>query len=646
MTLPAARGTDWPDEHWLATLARDALLDHLDRGDARHALQLALDGLAARLGHAVTLVALDDAGAPRWTRGPAVALPTVAFPSSAAPHARAGAPAGGGWALPLWRLGQRVGTLVLHGCNDAGAAERLDPLLPALEALLLHDARPGSAAGGSEVAMIRAALAGAETFVWEWHLDNDWLGDIDEGYRLLGYDPETMGHTQEDWNRLIHPDDLAANHEAYLAYARGERKTYEHVYRVKAHDGQWRWYLERGAIVEWHPDGRPRRMAGIQSDLSERRRIEAEAADAMARLEKIAEHVPGVLYQYVQPPGRRGLGHFRFISKRAEQWLGVPAARILEDPMRLFGAIDPLHLPGIWASFKQSAAGTSEWRQEFRLRRTDGSWRWILGRSTPQHETDGGLVWHGYLEDMTERRELEQARHEAAVAEAANRAKSEFLSRISHELRTPLNAVLGFTQLLEMDPVEPPSAGQLRRLKLVRDAGDHLLRMIGDLLDLTRIETGSLPLTLEGVMLLPMLQDTLAMLQEAAGRMQVQFDLGGVGAGLRVRADRTRLRQVLLNLVGNAIKYNRVGGRVLLSARVDGSTVVLEVRDTGHGIAEADRAQLFTPFHRGGHAHGRIEGSGIGLSLTRSLAVLMQGQVELVDSSAEGSLFRLRLPAA
>jgi len=496
------------------------------------------------------------------------------------------------------------------------------------------------------VAVIRAALAGAETFVWEWDIDNDWLGDIDEGYSLLGYDPATMGHTQEDWNRLIHPDDVAANHEAYLRYARGESKTYEHVYRIKAHDGSWRWYLERGAIVEWHADGRPRRMAGIQSDLSERRRIEAEAADARARLEKIAEHVPGVLYQYVQPAGLRGLGHFRFVSRRAEHWLGVPATRILEDPMRLFDAIDPLHLPGIWASFKQSAAGTAEWRQEFRLRRADGSWRWILGRSTPQREADGSLVWHGYLEDMTERRELEQARHEAAVAEAANRAKTEFLSRISHELRTPLNAVLGFTQLLEMDPAEPPTAGQLRRLKLVRDAGDHLLRMIGDLLDLTRIESGSLPLTLEAVALRPLLDDALAMLQEAAAAMQVQIDARGVGAGLRVRADRTRLRQVLLNLVGNAIKYNRVGGRVALSARVEGASVVIEVQDTGHGIAERDRAQLFTPFHRGGHAHGRIEGSGIGLSLTRSLAVLMQGQIELGDSSPQGSTFRLTLPTA
>ena len=280
------------------------------------------------------------------------------------------------------------------------------------------------------------------------------------------------------------------------------------------------------------------------------------------------------------------------------------------------------------------------------MRRADGTWRWILGRSTPQREADGTLLWHGYLEDMTERRELEHARHEAAVAEAANRAKTEFLSRISHELRTPLNAVLGFTQLLEMDPAEPPTDGQRRRLKLVRDAGDHLLRMIGDLLDLTRIEAGSLPLVLESVALQPLLQDTLAMLQEAAGTMQVQFDAEGTGAGLYVRADRTRLRQVLLNLIGNAIKYNRIGGCVALAARVEGGSVVVEVRDTGHGIAERDRSQLFTPFHRGGHAHGRIEGSGIGLSLTRSLAMLMQGQVELGESTPQGSMFCLTLPTA
>lgn len=640
MTLPDPPATPWPGEAWLAALARDTLLDHLDRGDVRHALQRALDGLSTRLHAAVTLVALTDDATVSWSVGPAVELPL----EGGALTRGAGCAVDAGWAAPLWALGRRVGVLVLHGTQDPSTAERLDPLLPTLAGLLLRSQQHGQATASNEVAVIRAALAGAETFVWEWDIDSDWLGDIDEGYRLLGYNPATMGHSQDDWNRLIHPDDLDANHEAYLRHARGESKSYEHVYRIKAHDGGWRWYLERGAIVEWHPDGRPRRMAGIQSDLSERKRIEADAADALARLERIAEHVPGVLYQYALPPRQGGKGHFRFVSKRAEQWLGEPAARILEDPMRLFDAIDPLHLPALWDSFRRSAAGTAEWRQEFRMRRADGTWRWILGRSTPQREADGTLLWHGYLEDMTERRELEHARHEAAVAEAANRAKTEFLSRISHELRTPLNAVLGFTQLLEMDPAEPPTDGQRRRLKLVRDAGDHLLRMIGDLLDLTRIEAGSLPLVLESVALQPLLQDTLAMLQEAAGTMQVQFDAEGTGAGLYVRADRTRLRQVLLNLIGNAIKYNRIGGCVALAARVEGGSVVVEVRDTGHGIAERDRSQLFTPFHRGGHAHGRIEGSGIGLSLTRSLAMLMQGQVELGESTPQGSMFRLTLP--
>ena len=420
---------------------------------------------------------------------------------------------GAGQSLPVQRLGQVLGHLELDG---AVAAARLDPVLPALGALLaLREEQARSAAparySGPEAGLIRSALAGAGTFVWEWWIESDWLTDIDQGLRLLGYPAHGGSHTQEHWTALIHPDDRADNHEAYLRHERGEVEVYEHAYRIRAVDGRWRWILERGRIVDRAPDGRPLRMVGTQTDI-------------------------------------------------------------------------------------------------------------------------------------TERRELERAREEAAEAQAASRAKTEFLARMSHELRTPLNAVLGFTQLMQIDRSEPPRAEQQRRLQLIREAGEHLLHMINDLLDLTRIESGGLTLSPTRMELRELVLQVFALLAEPAARQGVTLALEP-GALLALEADRTRLRQVLLNLVSNAIKYNRPGGRVgvVLAAQADGTARIV-VQDSGLGIGEAQLARLFEPFHRGPHERSAIEGTGIGLALTKALVLRMSGRIEVRSELDVGSEFCVSLP--
>ena len=270
----------------------------------------------------------------------------------------------------------------------------------------------------------------------------------------------------------------------------------------------------------------------------------------------------------------------------------------------------------------------------------------MRGEATPRRDGDA-LVWHGYIDDVTGLRELLQARQDAAVAAAANRAKTEFLSRMSHELRTPLNAVLGFTQLLETDPLEPPTPAQQRRLKMVREAGEHLLQMIADLLDLTRIESGSLALELAEVPLRPLAEEAVAMVGAAAAQAGVTLAIGAPPDAGAVRADRTRLRQVLLNLLTNAVKYNRPGGRVELSiAPAAAGWRCISVRDDGIGLSAEDRGHLFEPFFRGTRVRGRIDGTGIGLALTRDLVTAMGGSIR-VDSALDlGSTFSVELPDA
>jgi PAS domain S-box-containing protein len=460
---------------------------------------------------------------------------------------------------------------------------------------------------------------------------------------MLGYPDDPFRPTQESWNRLIHPDDLGANDAAYQRHARGESEHYDHVYRALAADGRWRWIHERGRIVERAVDGTPRRMLGTQTDVTLQRELEASVSSATQRLELIARNVPGVLYQFkLTADGKRGW--FPFVSERCEALFGVPPDALTDDAALLFRLVDPSHRDRVEAAIALSATHGTPWRGEFPVRRRDGQVRWILGASSPRREPDGSTSWFGYMADVTDLRELEAASRDKATAEAASRAKTEFLSRMSHELRTPLNAVLGFSQLLEMAREPALAEPHRRHVRLIRDAGEHLLSMIGDLLDLTRIESGQLSLQTETVALAPAVEESLALVQaqaDAAG-LKVRNQLA---PSHRVLADRTRLKQVLLNLLSNAVKYNRPGGSVTLSARAEGPLTRLDVSDTGVGIADPHLRRLFEPFQRGAHAASAIEGTGIGLAVSRSLAQSMGGRIEVSSRHGEGSVFSLLLPA-
>ena len=295
------------------------------------------------------------------------------------------------------------------------------------------------------------ALAGAGTSVWEWHVDTGILGDLDEGTAMLGYAHGEIESTQAAWDDLMHPDDRAGNDAAYARHASGEAATYEHEYRIKARDGSWRWMSERGRIVERAADGRPLRMLGTQTDITERRRAEGLAQEFAERLHKIARHVPGMVFQFVRELD--GSGRFAYVSERCVALTGIEPDVLRVDATIMLRATEREDRERVRESISRSMQRLRPWRCEFRLHHPDGGVRWLRGSATPQRGIDGAVLWHGYIEDVSELHELEHARIARAAAEAASRAKTEFLSRMSHELRTPLNAVLGFAQLLQIDAV-------------------------------------------------------------------------------------------------------------------------------------------------------------------------------------------------
>jgi signal transduction histidine kinase/BarA-like signal transduction histidine kinase len=240
------------------------------------------------------------------------------------------------------------------------------------------------------------------------------------------------------------------------------------------------------------------------------------------------------------------------------------------------------------------------------------------------------------------RRAEREAARARAEAEAANRAKSEFISRMSHEFRTPLNSILGFAQLLELDELSPD---QQESVGHVLRAGRHLVDLVNEVLDISRIEAGRLALSMEAVDARAVITEALALLGPEAAHRSVQLRPPPPGDPVWVLADRQRLLQVLLNLVSNAVKYNRADGWVEVIATEAGERVRIEVGDSGIGIAPDAMPRLFQAFERLGAGATGVEGTGLGLALTRRLAEAMGGTVVAESKVGEGSLFRVDLTA-
>lgn len=242
------------------------------------------------------------------------------------------------------------------------------------------------------------------------------------------------------------------------------------------------------------------------------------------------------------------------------------------------------------------------------------------------------------VSDITE---LENARKEALKA---SNAKSEFLSSMSHELRTPLNAILGFAQVIDHNKREPLTDSQQVAVLHIIKGGEHLLDLINDVLDLAKIDAAQVELSIESIKIVGLIDEILPMVQTMARDAQVEVEISS-DQEVHAQADFIRLKQILLNLISNALKYNRPGGKVYLDWRNIGhDDIHVSVRDTGFGIAAEDREKLFQPFSRLGGKSGQIEGTGIGLAICRRLVEQMGGAIQLDTQVGTGSTFSITLP--
>lgn len=251
------------------------------------------------------------------------------------------------------------------------------------------------------------------------------------------------------------------------------------------------------------------------------------------------------------------------------------------------------------------------------------------------------------IRDASEMRRAEQARVAQAQAESASLAKSEFLSRMSHELRTPLNAVLGFSQLLQSHPTEALTQTQYTQVEQIRKAGWHLLALINDVLDVTKIEAGRIEVVERSVDVHEVLDETYRLTEGMADTRGVRLMPDyRQHEPCRIRADPVRLRQVLINIVSNAIKYNRTDGQVWMNVTREPVSTHIDIVDTGMGMTPDQLSHLYEPFNRLGRSRGAIEGTGLGLTLTRQLVELMKGRIDVSSTPDRGTHVRVSFPSS
>ncbi len=699
-----------------------------------------------------------------------------------------------GWlasaSLPIRSGGKVIGAFTLYSSQvryfDAEVCslliEMMNDINYALDGLAREVARKEteSALKKSEE-RLQLVLLGSRDAPWDWNLVENDLYYSPHWWGMLGYEFNELSTGSDLWEKIVHPDDLPKVNQAFNEVIQGDSNTYEIEFRMRHKDGHYVPVLSRGFILR-DVEGKPLRVSGTNSDLTERKQMEAARLSALELLQKVTNRIPGMVYQFrVRPDGS---SHLPYVSEGIRDVYHVQPEDVQHDDRILFKFTHPDDYQELLASLEESANNLTPWRHEYRTKFKDGLVRWLYGSAVPEREEDGAILWHGFIEDITDRKaneeqlrklsqaveqspegvvitdthanieyvnsafeqstgfkreevigknpkilqsgktpqstyvsmwqtigrgetwkgefinqrrdgteytefaiitplrredgtitnyvavkedvtekkrigeeldlhrhhlqrlvdlrtvELVNARHEA---DAANQAKSSFLANMSHEIRTPMNAIIGLTHLLRRAEATPQ---QIERLDKIDGAGRHLLSIINDILDLSKIESGKMQLETTDFHLSSILQNIDSIIGESARHkgLRVVIDEGDVPQWLR--GDPTRLRQALLNYASNAVKFTERGAITLrakvLEEKADDLLVKFEVQDTGIGLSQESVKKLFQVFEQGDNSiTRRYGGTGLGLAITSKIAHMMGGDIGVKSELGQGSTFWL-----
>lgn len=479
---------------------------------------------------------------------------------------------------------------------------------------------------------LQSVIEGTHAATWEWNVQTGWV-------EINTYCAENLGYTTEEllplfvenWKKFIHPEDAPESARRMQQHFEGFLPLYEATLRLRHRDGHWVWVLNRGRVVSWTPQGQPLLVFGTYLDISLLITAQEKLAQNEIMLREAIETI-GEAFVIFDPDDRLLLCNQKY------QEIYQTSAAVIEQGCSFEEFI---HYGVKHGQFPQAIGREQAWITERLMAHQQAdsaliqqldNGRWIKLRE--RRIFSGHTV--GFCVDVTEFYQAQEA------AEAANRAKSRFLATVSHEIRTPMNGILGMAQLL-LDP-QLDADQRLDSARIILDSGQTLLALLNDILDLSKVEAGKI--VLETIAFDPtrLLKDTQALFTDEAARKGLSCRTQWIGPTYSYIGDPTRIRQMLANLVGNAVKFSNQGEILIEATEVSRSKnnaiLRFSVRDQGIGIAQDKQAQLFKPFSQMDNSITRqFGGTGLGLSIVRGLAEMMHGEAGVISDSGTGALF-------
>lgn len=383
--------------------------------------------------------------------------------------------------------------------------------------------------------------------------------------------------------------------------------------------------------------GNPDEIIVIVRDITDRKKAERDLHHSEERYHALGNLVPVGIFR------TNAKGSTTFVNPAWCQIAGMDANKALGNGW--LKAVHPDDLEDVKKRWHKSAISSSGSNADYRFVHSDGSVVWVIGQAVPEKDDDGHIVGYiGTITDITERHKNQELKEAVIRAESADRLKSAFLATMSHELRTPLNSIIGFTGILLQGMVGPLNDEQQKQLRMIQGSSRHLLDLINDVLDISKIEAGQMTLTPEPFDFLTAIQSCLDRIKLMADKKKLSLITTLPQGPLEIISDRRRVEQVLLNLLNNAVKFTEKG-QVSLVCEVEGKSLITRVIDTGIGIKEEDMAILFKPFSQVDTGLTRqYEGTGLGLSICKRLVDQMGGELSVKSEWGKGSEFYFTLP--
>jgi PAS domain S-box-containing protein len=496
------------------------------------------------------------------------------------------------------------------------------------------------------------AIEGSGDGLWDWNVPQSAVFFSPRWKEMLGFAPDEIGSGLDEWSKRVHPDDLVQVMADVQAHLDGTTPLYINEHRVSCKDGSYKWILDRGLVVERDAAGKPLRVIGTHSDVTERKRAEEALRESELRFSLFMENLPACAY-IKDEQGRHIFVNAALATQtmttvgsllgkaNGELWPKDIAAKLDSADAAVITSRSPLTIE---EDVLMNNAVRTYLTTKFSIERANGE-TFLAGVSfdiTERKQAEAELAhYRGYLEELVSARtaELEQSRD---AAEAGNRAKTIFLATMSHEMRTPMNGVIGMVDLALRRATDPK---QIDWLKKCQGSAKHLLDVIGDILDISHLEAEKMTLEEKNFSLTQVIEDALQMQGEAAQAKGLQLSTV-IPPALpdMLCGDPTRLRQILINFVGNAIKFSD-HGQITVNARAVeedrlGVLLRIDVTDQGIGISPAQQARLFHAFTQAdGTMNRKYGGTGLGLSIAKRIALLMGGDAAVISEEGQGSTF-------